>query len=382
MAGDELHQKYAPIMHFSRGERFFPMSVDDFLTYTALYVRGQEKPVIPKGQVTLDDLTRRHSSREMFLRSVETGPIRGMEVASEWGMAAIRLIYEWSQRPVVAWTEELARSAYDWFSEKTKAATKLFWWNNLLLPKAYADRKGGVGEELPRFKLPPEVRKSAIEGYEASQGRDRNYTYYYRTMQQAGYLDLQYWFFYAYNDWAGGYGGFNDHEGDWEGFHVFFKLDAGNRPIEPPAYVCYLGHHSRITKPWDHPDVKKVGTHPVIYVAAGSHASYPEAKQYPLMALYNLIDYATGESFTLDHDGWRGRIHLEKVPWLSTYPGSWGTRYWLPLAWAQKALGTLVSSIPGEVDLPGVSAPRGPKFSDAGSERETWCNPVAFAGIA
>ena len=29
MAGDEWHQKYAPIMHFSRGERFFLMSVDD-----------------------------------------------------------------------------------------------------------------------------------------------------------------------------------------------------------------------------------------------------------------------------------------------------------------------------------------------------------------
>ena len=48
MAGDELHRKYAPIMHFSRGERFFPMSVDDFLTYTALYVKGREEPVIPR----------------------------------------------------------------------------------------------------------------------------------------------------------------------------------------------------------------------------------------------------------------------------------------------------------------------------------------------
>jgi hypothetical protein len=381
VAGDELHQKYAPVMHFARGERFFPMSVDDFLTYTALYVKGQHTPVIPRSRVVLDDLTHRYSSRETFLRSVATGPIRGAEIASEWGMAAIHLIYEWSQRPVVAWTEELARSAYDWFSEKTRAATRLFWWNSLLLPKAYADKKGGIQEKLPRFQLPQEVRRSAIESYEASQGKDRNYTYYYRTVQQAGYLNLQYWFFYAYNDWASGYGGFNDHEGDWEGFHVFFKLDAGNRPIEPPAYVCYLGHHSRITKPWTHHDVEKVGTHPVIYVAAGSHASYPEAKQYPLVALYNLIDYATGESFTLDHDGWRGRINLGKVPWLSAYLGSWGTRYWLPLEWAQKTLGFLASSIPGEVDLPGVSAPRGPKFGDEGGERETWRNPVAFAGI-
>jgi hypothetical protein len=378
----ELHVKYAPIMHFSRGERFFPMAADDFLTYSALYKRGQGKPVIPRGRVTLDDLARYGGSRDTFLRSVVVGPVYGIEVASQWGLEAVRLIYEWSQNPVVTWTEAWARSAYDWFSEKTKAATKLFWWNTMLLPKAHADKEGGIREDLPRFELPQDVRASAIDGYEASQGKDRNYTYYYRTVEQAGYLDLQYWFYYAYNDWAGGYGGFNDHEGDWEGFHVFFKLDAANRPIEPPAYVCYLGHHSRITKPWDHPDLEKVGTHPAIYVAAGSHASYPEPKHYPLMALYNLIDYATGDTFTLDHDDWRSRIDLKTAAWIPTYPGSWGTRYWLPLAWIQKSLGGLVAVAEEEIYLPGVSAPRGPKFGDEGDERATWSKPVTFAGIA
>lgn len=381
MAGDELHQKYAPVMRFSREERFFPMSVDDFLSYSALYVKGQKEPVIPRGRVTLDDLSRRSGSQAAFLRSVAAGPLNGAEVVSKWGKEAILLINEWVQNPALAWTEEWARSAYEWFSEKTKGATQLFWWNNLLLRKAHADKKAGVREELPRFKLPQEVRKSAIEAYEASQGRDRNYTYYYRTVSQAGYLNLQYWFYYAYNDWAGGYDGFNDHEGDWEGFHVFFKLDASNRPIEPPAHVCYLGHHSRLTKAWNHADVEKVGTHPVIYVAAGSHASYPESRKYPLMALYSLIDYATGELLTLNHDEWRSRINLEKAPWVSGYLGSWGTRYWLPVEWVQKALGVLVSSTPKEVSVPGVSAPRGPKFSDEGGERETWHNAAKFAGI-
>jgi hypothetical protein len=84
----------------------------------------------------------------------------------------------------------------------------------------------------------------------------------------------------------------------------------------------------------------------------------------------------------LSHDEWRSRINLESAPWLSSYLGSWGTRYWLPLAWIEKALGRLVSSLPGETPLPGVSAPRGPKFSDEGGERETWSKPVTFAGIA
>lgn len=382
MAADDLHVKYAPIMRFSRGEHFFPMAVDDFLTYCALHTKGQEEPVIPRGKLTLADLSRHSGSQDVFLRSVATGPLRGIQVASQWGLGTLGLLYQWSQNPVVTWSETWARSAYDWFSEKTKAATQLFWWNDLLLPRAHADQQGGIREELPRFELPQDVRASAIEAYQASQGKDRTYTYYYRSLVQAGYLDLQYWFYYPYNDWAGGYGGFNDHEGDWEGFHVFFKLDGGNRPVEPPAYVCYLGHHSRMTKAWDHPDVERVGTHPVVYVAAGSHASYPQARQYPLLALYNLIDYATGETFTLDHDAWQRRVNLETAPWLTSYLGSWGTRYWLPLGWMQNFLGKQVSAPSREVSLPGVSAPRGPKFSDKGTERETWASPATFAGIA
>ncbi|MBN1887495.1 MAG: hypothetical protein JW850_05880 [Thermoflexales bacterium] len=379
MAVDDLHLKYAPVMRFSRGERFFPMSLEDFLSYSALYVKDQVAPLVARGKVIPDDLSATFNRQTVFLRSVSAGSLHGVEMASEWGEAANQLLYKWSKNPLLTWSEEMARSAYDWFSAKTAPATKLFWWNGLLA--AHQDKPGGVRAELPRFMLPLSVRDSAIENYQASQGLAPNYSYYYRTVQQGGLLDLQYWFFYSYNDWAGGYGGFNDHEGDWEGLHVFFKLD-GNRPLEPPAHVCYLGHHSRLTKPWDHPEVEKVGTHPVVYVAAGSHASYPVARQYPLMQIYNLIDYATGESLTLDHSQWRSRIDLERVPWLLTYLGSWGTRYWLSLAWLHKTLGALVPSIAREVDMPGVSAPRGPRFNDEGGERETWGSPVAFAGLA
>jgi hypothetical protein len=375
---NELHEKYAPVLRFARGERFFPASVNDFLSYSALYVKGQAVPIIPRGKVTLNDLPR-DGSKEVFLRSVASGSVSGVDVVRSWGKDAIYLVYQWAQNPLVRWTEESARSAYDWFSDKTREATKHFWWNNLLLPKAFADKKSAAQAELPRFTLPSGVRESALEGFETSQSGGRNYTYYYRTMRQSGYLDLQYWFFYPYNDWGSGFNGFNDHEGDWEGFHVFFKLD-GNRPVEPPAYVCYLGHESRMTKPWNHSEVEKVGTHPVIYVAAGSHASYPQARQYPLMALYGLIDFGTGDGNTLNHDQWRGRIGLDTVPWLTAYTGSWGTRYWLSLAWAQKVLGTK-KSVAGEVSVPGVSAPRGPQFASEGGERETWGNPVAFAGI-
>ena len=101
MPANELHEKYAPIMRFSRGERFFPTAVDDFLTYCALYVRGEEEPITPRGQVTPSDLSQHRGSRDVFLRSVAAGPLGGVAVASQWGLGAVRLLYEWSQNPAV-----------------------------------------------------------------------------------------------------------------------------------------------------------------------------------------------------------------------------------------------------------------------------------------
>ena len=388
----DLHLKYAPVLRFSRGERFFPMAMEDFLGYTALYRKGERQPRIARGKVMAADLLRRGAD-EMFLRSVEGGLLTGAEVASQWGAATLKLLKEWTSRPPVAWTPSLARAVYRWFNAKTSAATQRFWWNDLVFPQLDRALGSGMGrDDLPRFVLPVDMRSAAIDAYEESQGSRPRHTYYHRTVREGNILNLQYWFFYAYNDWGNGYGGFNDHEGDWEGFHVFFKLDAG-RPIEPPSHVCFLGHDSRMTKEWAHPDVERIGTHPVIYVAAGSHASYPQPKLYPLVELYNLIDYATGDALTLDHDAWVGRRALGDVsasPMASMldYRGSWGTRYWLDLSWLRSALRSLPTagaalaySLPGEITLPGVSAPRGPRFDAAGDERQSWHNPLAFAGI-
>ena len=199
-------------------------------------------------------------------------------------------------------------------------------------------------------------------------------------VKEKNFLVLQYWFFYAYNDWANGFGGFNDHEGDWEGIQLFFALEGG-QPAQSPSHICFQGHHSRITKTWDDPDLEKEGDHVHVYVAAGSHASYPQSRQYPLMALYNLIDYATGGDVILPYTVGQPPIDLATQVWLTDYPGSWGTRYWVPLAWLSRTLGLLISALPGEIQLHGVSAPRSPKLDEDGNEREIWRDPVGFAGL-
>ena len=383
----ELHEKYAPIMHYSKDELFFPMRVDDMLAYSSLHAKDEETPLVRRGDVTPDLLAGHGKSPHVFVRSVDQGPYLGVDVVKEWSAGALEMVYQWAAETTATWTEDLARKAYSWFSPKTKSATQLFWWNKLLANVIDGAVQSISSDELPRLTLPAITRTDALERYHAQTKTSPGYTYYYRQIKDGAYLCLQYWFFYSYNDWGSAFAGFNDHEGDWEGLLLFFRLDSQGRPQEPPAYITFANHESRLTKPWGHPDVTLVGTHPVGYSGAGSHATYPEATTYTLLKAYGLVDYATGDGPTIDHDDWVHRLDLDDAGWLTRYRGSWGTRYWLRPAQAkpllQAALAATLTSvlfrqnIPAEIELPGVSAPRGP----VDDHRPQSSNPVAWAGV-
>jgi len=88
----------------------------------------------------------------------------------------------------------------------------------------------------------------------------------------AEHLVVQYWLAYFFDDWA------NVHEMDWEMVSVVLK--RANEKVTPVG-CAYGTHMGGFRLPW--PEVEKVddgknpsedGTHPVAYVANGSHASY------------------------------------------------------------------------------------------------------------
>jgi hypothetical protein len=81
---------------------------------------------------------------------------------------------------------------------------------------------------------------------------------------------LQYWLFYALDDWRNSPTKptlWHMHEGDWE--EVSVSLDAAGRPLEVAASQHDLG----VRRPWSRVEIRD-GTHPVVYVALGSHANY------------------------------------------------------------------------------------------------------------
>jgi hypothetical protein len=79
---------------------------------------------------------------------------------------------------------------------------------------------------------------------------------------------IQYWTFYYYNHWE------NEHPADWECIQLFF---ADGR--EAPVAAVYSNHLGGTWRLWDDVPKLKDGSgkdtsHPVVYVALGSHAQY------------------------------------------------------------------------------------------------------------
>ncbi len=64
--------------------------------------------------------------------------------------------------------------------------------------------------------------------------------YYGRVVREAGYIVLQYMFFYAMNDWRSSFYGVNDHEADLEQIFVYLSDEVGG-PLQP-CWVAYASH--------------------------------------------------------------------------------------------------------------------------------------------
>jgi hypothetical protein len=86
---------------------------------------------------------------------------------------------------------------------------------------------------------------------------------------------LQYWFFWYFNQ-------FNDlHEGDWEGMQITFEAPTPEAALkEEPHEIILFQHAGGERASWTDGKVQKEGTHPIVYPAAGSHATFYDSAVY------------------------------------------------------------------------------------------------------
>jgi hypothetical protein len=144
----------------------------------------------------------------------------------------------------------------------------------------------------------------------------RRPTVYWRLARQpsTGRIAIEYWFLYLYNDFV------DRHESDWEGVTVFLKDGAA-------LGVTYSQHQGRAWTAWP---AATPDNHPIVYVAAGSHANYPLPGRYRVKVCYTIRirrctttpqrDNALGDGTTLTPDSY----DLHELGGVS-YTGSWGS---------------------------------------------------------
>ena len=385
-ASRELLMRFEPILCFNRGERFFPMDPAAFVKRSSMWVRSpQDAPrqMMPSGSLSLDSLCDPSSPEEdrtFFLRCAE---------------------------PLSA--TELARRKLDQIRKHRDPLDEFRAGRGRLARVGYASRLADVLFSLSllaRGRVPGDMATGAAVSYRTELNDPPRYTYCGRVLEQNDWIILQYWIFYAFNDWRSKFFGVNDHEGDWELVTLF--LDGGGDSIGAPEWVVFSCHDypgSDLLIPWEDPRVTKEGDHPVVFVGAGSHAGYPrqgdyltemevpfmspltrplellrsavrrafrsylgreetQAKPPPILTL-PFVDYARGDGHALgpgrDRTWEEPRLIGDDTPWVSGFRGLWGLHA-------------------GD-RLEGENAPAGPRYTRDGRVRLSWRDPLAWCGL-
>jgi hypothetical protein len=155
------------------------------------------------------------------------------------------------------------------------------------------------------------------------------YAHIAREAGHSGFV-VQYWFFWYFNQ-------FNDlHEGDWEGMQLTFPDAAGPRQAleEGPDEIALYQHAGGEKASWGSGKVEKEGTHPVVYPAAGSHATFYDSAVY-------IQNGRKGSGVGCDNTTSPHRKIAVRPIFVPTHAGTGGHFAWLTYEgrWGQKEKG-------------------------------------------
>jgi hypothetical protein len=363
-------RRFEPVLRYTEGELFLPMPVERYVESAALYrrVSRQKAPdlVAPATKINLSTL---------------------VSYAGQGGGNDLELHFvdkPLSRRGYRRWRHRPDRPRFQGGS-----------------PFAMVGLFGRLIDSIMRFSLI--VRGKVPGGFAAAahiryQEASPAPTYYVRAVGDSGYLVLQYWFFYAMNDWRSTFSGVNDHEADWEQITLFLtEPDDGGDP--ELAWVAFSSHDEvgdDLRRRVDDPDLQLIdGTHPVVHAGAGSHSGaylpgdYIVAVAPPALERLTqwwrrltrvimsgrksrdrsgiglpFVDYRRGDGPSVGpgtERPWTAIVIDDETPWVRNYRGLWGYDTRDPFG--------------------GERAPAGPRYERNGSIRRSWDRPVAWAGL-
>lgn len=381
----ELLRRYEPVIRYTLGEEFFPTDVERYLSECSLWVhhpKGPNELLIEEGKVSLERLAeprRAEFGAVHYLNLVE--PLNLAELTAFLLNEGVRRMRE-PKRTFRAEIGRLARVGY-----VSRLLDALF---SLTL--------------LLRGRVPGDAAAAAALAYRRMQEQDERYLYYGRVVREHGWVALQYWFLYHFNNWRSGFYGGNDHEADWEMVTVYlYERPDGELAPRWAAYASHDFSGDDLRRRWDDGgQLELIDGHPVVYAGAGSHSAYYRPGEYlaelevafltplfrvatylrgtlartlrqagvvvppvtPTTLRVPFVDYARGDGPSIGPGQARtwAPVLLDPVPtWASQYRGLWGFYARDPLS--------------------GENAPAGPMYHRDGSVRSAWADPIGWAGL-
>jgi hypothetical protein len=322
--------KYEPVMRFHAGERFFPTSAILYLLFSTIWYIPLESR---KGEDIVDSPYKKRSSPGLFelVRSrphiqlntevdrndFEKAPAKDRYVR----MQHIRrkLAQKYPTDDSVNRARRILESRMRRFRSVWLNPGMLFLHFSETIPPW--DRR-----PLRHWFLPRGSDVEASRKYDelTLQGGKRDACYYGRVVDQCGYRIVQYWFFYAFNDFRTAVRGANNHEGDWERVSIYLMQQNGQWR---PKYASYSSHHTSQAHPWEEIEcADEAREHPVVYVGRGSHACYFEREIRQLAPWpVRMWDHASGNGEEIGPGQWETpRILTETGPDWLFFDGFWG----------------------------------------------------------
>ncbi len=255
----ELLRAFEPVVKYTRGESFLPMDVGIYLE-SAVRMRsdgrGRHVALGAKGEVStvslIDNATDGAATRDF------------LTVAGAGEEDDVATLFQRESKQAVGFHSHGGRLARVGYASR-------------LIDAMFAISL------LARGRVPGSLARRAVLHYRSLPAEHSSmHPYYARVVRTATWTALQYWFFYAFNDWRSGFHGANDHEADWEQIFVYLDTDADGRAV--PVWAAYAQHdyHGRdLRRRWDDREQLDLeGDHPVVYAGAGSHASYFRPGEY------------------------------------------------------------------------------------------------------
>jgi hypothetical protein len=372
----ELLRKVEPVVHYTKGEQFFPADIEHYVRACSLWEHppdGPDELLVRQGELTLEKL--------IEPRPAVFGTIRYLRFVEALNLA--------EAAQVLADQRRLRRKIGDYFFTGIGRLAR-----GGFLPQL-TDGLFSLSFLL-RGRISAVNAAAAELDYNAILEEHPKYTYYGRVTRQNGWTILQYWFFFYFNSWRSGFHGVNDHESDWEMATIHLYENNGQLV---PEWVAYASHDFKgddQRRRWDdHEELKIENGHPVIFAGAGSHSSYFRRGEYqaevylPLPGWFSglirawnklwtetlgqpavdafhipFVDFARGNGLHIgpgEPQTWSPVLVDESTPWVSQYRGLWGLFARDPIS--------------------GENAPAGPMYNRDGSPRASWYDPLGFAGL-